>query len=77
MDSSLAIALSVFIISYALLASERINRTVVVALAFLLVVSPGAVGAGSPNKCENSFSSADAPRLHTAEVAGSNLALGL
>jgi|GEM_PF-3069747 len=38
MDPSLAIALCVFIISYALLASERINRTVVVALAFLVVV---------------------------------------
>lgn len=40
MDPSLAIALSVFIISYGLLASERINRTVVVAIAFLVVVSP-------------------------------------
>jgi hypothetical protein len=39
MDPSLAIALSVFIISYALLASERINRIVVVALAFLVVIS--------------------------------------
>jgi hypothetical protein len=38
MDPSLAIALFVFIISFALLASERINRTVGVALAFLVVV---------------------------------------
>ena len=40
MDQSLLIALSVFVISYALLASERIDKTVVVGLAsFVLLVT--------------------------------------
>jgi len=41
MDSNLAIALSVFIITYALLASERVNRTIVVALASLVLLMTG------------------------------------
>jgi|GEM_PF-5387954 len=40
------------------------------ALAFIVVVS--SASENSADKHENSFSSADARRLHTAEVAGSN-----
>jgi Na+/H+ antiporter NhaD/arsenite permease-like protein len=46
MDPNLAIALSVFIITYALLASQRINRTIVVALASLLLLATGILSLG-------------------------------
>jgi len=54
--------------------STRIFQTVHEgALAFLVVVSSASkVGVSSPDKRENAFSSADAPRLDMAEVAGSN-----
>ena len=54
--------------------STRIYQTVHNgSLAFLVVISPNsAVSENRPNKCENPVSSADAPRLDMAEVAGSN-----
>jgi hypothetical protein len=49
--------------------STRIYQTVHDrALAFLVVVSSGSVGVSSPNKCENSSSRHDAPRLHTTKT---------
>jgi hypothetical protein len=53
--------------------STRVYQTVHDgALAFLVVVSP--TSESSQNEYGNSFSGADAPRLHTEEVAGSNTA---
>jgi len=46
MDPNLAIALSVFIITYALLASERVSRTIVVALASLVLLMTGILNLG-------------------------------
>jgi hypothetical protein len=72
MDPRLAVALSVFIISYSLLASERINRTVVVALAFLVVVFSACTPSESRSaNHENALVSANLC-LYTAKVGRSN-----